>query len=273
LAHGQLAPPPAADKPAEKPAQPAPDPAPATRITPKEGEPTLIKFNDRGAMVRPEIPPEEAALDLVNLDAKEKAATDKLVDERGAAVDKVLGNNVPLLLKFLGVAKLDNRTEQLEAIKELAKVPEFTPLRDKVKYRDQLIAAMAPEKGVQYKQILSDYFSALSQQSKETQTFKGKAATPEQSRGFETLLAIGVEMRRSYDRQITAKGDKLGEMASKASLTPEQDAKIKAVIAEFQQKSAGKPTLEQQREAFTKVLKELNEGQRMTLLKELYGKA
>jgi hypothetical protein len=254
--------------PAATPA-PRPDALQGPKVEPKAGEPTLIKHDLQGHLVRPDLPPEEAALDLLGMDAGEKEAANAILAQRAVVMDKIVSENLPLLLKMQGVRQGDNQKEQMQAIKDLYKA--FAPLRDMGSLRQQVKLVITPEKGAKYDQILNEYWQALFQQATEMEKIRGKTPTESEIKGRETLLVAGQEIRRSYDRQIAAKTEHLNELLAKVSATPEQEAKIKNITSDYFQKTLGKPTSAQRWELMRSILKELNEDQQMILLKELYA--
>jgi hypothetical protein len=239
------------------------------KVQPKAGEPTLIKYDVNGKLVRPEVSPDEAALEFIGLDAGEKEAVQQILVGRAAIMDGLIADNLHLLLKFQGVRTGDTPKEQMQALKDLTKV--FEPVREMGPLRTQVEPHMAPEKAAKYKQILQDYWAALTQEDEVTLKAKGQPMTPSQIRGYETMLAFASEVKRSYDRQIAAKTDQLNDLLAKLGTTPKQDAKIRALTGDYFLKSPGKPTMQQKRELIQAILKELNDDQRMTLLKELYS--
>src|SRR6185436_14570233 len=87
--------------PAPAPA-PAPTP-PAATPAPAPGEPTLIRLDANGKIIRPDVTPDEAALDLIQLDDGEREAANQLVNARRAILDHVIAENLHLQLKFLGI--------------------------------------------------------------------------------------------------------------------------------------------------------------------------
>src|SRR5205814_3049126 len=225
---GTPATPPAHPTPPADPKPPAPHPpptptpaptapAPAGTPQPAPGEPTLIRHDATGKMVRPDLPPDEAALELVGLDASEREAVSQLLDARGAMLNHVIAENQPLLLKFLGIDAGDTPKEQMQALKDLT-TKAFAPLRDMGSLRDQVAPLLAPAKAAKYNEILSNYWSALSQEDSYL-TARGKPMTPGQIRGRETMLAYGGEIRRSYERLVEAKADKLPELLASAKPT------------------------------------------------------
>jgi hypothetical protein len=276
-AFAQVNPPPAAQpaKPAT-PAAPGEQPKPAPLQQPGTitnvdltGQPSLIKHNEKGELLRPDIPPDEAALELIGMDASEKEAVTQLLTARSAILDHVLSENLPLLLKFQGISSDDTQKEQMQALKDLI-TKAMNPLRDMGSLRDQVAPLLAPPIADRYKAILADYWAAVSQEDS-TKKARGQPMTPEQIRGMETMLSYGQEIRRSYDRKVEAQIDRLPAMVAAAKPTAEQQEKIKAATDAYVTKGAGKPTASNKRELFTNVLKDLNYDQRIAVLGQLYG--
>jgi hypothetical protein len=235
------------------------------------GLPSLIKHDANGKLLRPELPADEAALELVGLNDGEKAAVGQLLSARSAILDHVLSQNLPLLLKFQGIDSGDTQKEQMQALKDLI-TKAMNPLREMGSLRDQVAALLAPPIADRYKAILRDYWEAVSQEDS-MMTARGKPMTPEQIRGYETMLGYGQEIRRSYERQVEAKIDKLPAMVAAAKPTPDQDSKIKGLMNDYEKAAAGKPTASQKRALFRDVLKGLTYDQRIAVLGELYGDA
>jgi hypothetical protein len=254
--------------------QPAQAPAPnvqlsGPRVAPPAAEARLISYNLDGALRRLEIPPEEAALELIGLSESERAGADKVLSERAVAVDKVVADNLPLLLKFQGVRKNDSQKEQMQALSELRRAME--PVRQRGTLREELSKVIPPEKMAQLDLLVSDYRQAVLLEAEQTLKLRGEAPKPEAIRGREMLLAVGQELRRSYDRQIAAKTDQLNDMLKAVNATPEQEGKITNLATDFFQKTLGKPTPEQRHELFANVMKELDDDQKLLLLKEFYA--
>jgi hypothetical protein len=245
-------------------AQPSIAPAPAAQPA---GQPTLIRHDANGKIIRPDVSPDEAALELLDLDAGEKEAVNQLLTARHAILDQVIADNLRQLDKFLGIDTGDTQKERMQALKELITK---TSVRDMGSVHDHVAPLLAPQKAATYNDILSTYWAAITQED-QSKTARGKPMTPEQIRGMETMLAYGGEITRSYERLVEAKADQLGAMVSHAKPTPEQDAKIKALISAYTEKAQGKPTASQKRDVFRSVLKELDFDQRQAMLAELYG--
>jgi hypothetical protein len=260
-AFGQLVAPPPAPEKAEQPAA----------AQPAGSEPTLIKHDEKGRLIRPDAPADEAALDMVGLDAGERAAVDAVLAQRFAVIDGIVSENLPRLLKLQGVQRGDSEKERLQAIKEMFQA--FQPVRDMGQLRQVAATMMAPEKAAKYNQLLNDYWQALFQEATLTQKIRGKTPTESEIRGRETLLVTGIEILRSYDRQIKAKAPKLDDMLAKAKATPEQMAKIKPLEEEFRAKDPTQLTGIQYRQFFNSVLKQLNDDQMLGMLEALYADA
>ncbi|HYE60789.1 MAG TPA: hypothetical protein VD997_02235 [Phycisphaerales bacterium] len=255
----------------------APDAAPAPAAQPEQPQTLIRQDPATGMVVRLETTPEEAALELVKLDEKEKAAVDKALAERGAIIDKAVSANIGTLLKSQGFRKDDTNQERMQALVELQKqagksLEAYN--KEHGSLMQQIEKLIAPEKAATVRRLASDYRTAIQLQNEATfRTSKEKDEQKRMSqiRGMEAMLAFGVEVRRSYDRHIAAKEGQLSAMLTKAGVTPEQEATVQGLTAEYQMTTEGRPTVTQRREFFQKVFGALDDRQKLLLLSEIYG--
>ena len=258
-------------EPDPKPAtQPAADPLGGPKVEPRTGEPSLVATGMEGTIKRLEVSPEEAALPLLGLDDKEIEATVKVLDERAALLDKIVSENIPLLLKFQALRQGDTQKEQMQALTELAKA--LKPLREAHRLRDELARAMTPEKAEKMNRLVAEYWTAIYTEAEQTLKVKGgRVPTRAEISGYQTLLAVGLDIKRSYERVVGSRQAELDGFLKKLSVTPEQDTKIRNLATDYAQKTLGKPTPDQRTEFFAKVLKELDNEQKAQLLREFYN--
>jgi len=83
------------------------------------------------------------------------------------------------------------------------------------------------------------------------------------------LSSAAHEVKRSFDRQISARENAFKDLSSRLDLTPEQDAKVKQIFADLYIQTLGKPTPEQRRAAISKAFEELTPEQRLKFAQEL----
>ncbi len=270
LAVAQIAPP-------ATPANPQPSaPLSGPTVANAPGRLTLVHTSmDSGLIMRLETTPEEEALELVGLTPEEKAATDKIFAERAKVMDKIVAEHLPLLLKFQGYRENDTTKERMQALTELFRA--MQPMTDYSNEHGkplQLIAAVIPaEKMATVQKLVTEYNSALANEAeatvktKENQPDKRPAAL----RGRETLLHVGNEVKRSYERQIAAKEAALNDLVTRVNASPAQEERLRKLAAAYAKQTAGKPTAAQRRELFERIMKELDDEQKLLLLRELFG--
>ena len=114
----------AAAAPALAQVQPANDilAGPTVQITP--APPTHEKRDFNGSLIRPDMAIEEAALELLDLTAEERAAAQIVLDKRAAILDGVVADNLELLIQFNGAADGNPRVHQgCPRLRRQAKAP------------------------------------------------------------------------------------------------------------------------------------------------------
>lgn len=231
---------------------------------------TLVERDMQGVMRPLETAPEEAALALLTLSETEKAAVDRLLRARAEILDGVIRENLVLLLRVQGLSGEGAAKEDAQAaLKELTRL--LAPLRQRGPARNEISGVLMAENAKAFGGMLDEYWQAMIDDAvaKERETNPKAAVAGVAVR--ERLKAFGQEIRRSYDRQIAAGQARLEETIALLGLTPEQDGKIRNMVTDYFQKTAGNPTATQRREFFGRLMKELTPEQRVTIMKELYS--
>lgn len=247
-----------------------PTPLAGPKIDEKTAGPTLVRYDMSNRLRRlTDASPEEAALELLRLSEEEKGEVAHVLTERARAVDEMVGSNLPLLLE----ATLARDANDRKALREhLAKLyEEFATVRERGALKDEVAYVLTDEHAAAFRTLVDDYWKAVVRDE-----LKGRAGEMEGEKGRaivvrEALMAFGTEIRRSYERQVAQKTAQLEELISKVEATPEQGEKIRQITSAAFQASAGKPTLQQKRETFAKVMKVLTREQQRIVLAELYG--
>lgn len=254
--------------------QPPSDVLSGPKVKETRTERSLIKRDFRGRVQRLEANPAEAAVELLSLDTATKAKVQAVLDERTAMIDRLVRDNLELLVKFQNTS---DRRGKLGLLREYREV--FTELEAKGKLQDRVKAALPKDQAARYDELIAGYWDTIvadAAQEAKQESKNAKEPAKEPNRGEilirEGLLAFGSEIRRSYERQIAAKTKELEEFLVKLELTPEKEAKIRTLFADSFQATKGKPTPQQRRDLMLRVLRELNNDQRKTVIQELLGK-
>jgi hypothetical protein len=263
--------------------QPKTEPAPGSstdvlsgpKVKETQTERSLIRRDFRGRVQRLEANPAEAAVELLSLDAATKAKVQAVLDERTAMIDRLVRDNLELLVKFQNT---NDRRGKLGLLREYREV--FKELEAKGKLQDQVKAALPKDQAARYDELIAGYWDTIvadAAQEAKQESKNAKEPAKQANRGEilirEGLLAFGGEIRRSYERQIAAKTKELEEFLAKLGLSPEKEAKIRTMFSDSFQATMGKPTPQQRRDLALRVLGELNAEQRKIVIQELLGRS
>lgn len=248
-------------------AQPEGDVLSGPKVKETQSERTLIKRDFSGKVQRLDANPAEAAVELLTLGEATRAKVKAIMDERTAALDLIVRDNLELLVKFQNTG---DRKGKMALLREYRAV--FKDLEAKGKLQDQMRAALPKDQATRYDELIAGYWDTVVADA-EQEAKKGKeTAGRSEILVREGLLAFGGEIKRSYERQIGAKTKELEEFLGKLGLTPEKETKIRNLFTDSFQATKGKPTAQQRRELMVKVLRELDAEQRKIVIKELLGK-
>lgn len=231
---------------------------------------TLIEREFSGRIRRTEIPPEEAALALLALSAQEKTAAARVLTERAAILDRIVLGNIELLLQLATASAAGERAEQGEILAKLG--TELEPLRDRGPLADELAGALTEDNARRLRSLVREYWSAVVQEGVADARKQGQTLRPGQVVAREMRAAVGQEIRRSYERQVTARVAELDRQLAAMGLSPEQEGKIRNMVTEYAQKTRLSPTDADRRRLFAAIMGELSPEQRRAFVKQVLGR-
>lgn len=258
---------PPAEQDATPTAQPADDILSGPKVEETQAERSLVRRNFQGKVQRLDTNPAEAAAELLSLDASTRAKVKAILDKRAATLDKIVRDNLELLLKFQNTP---DRRGKLALLRDAREV--FKPLDADGKLQDQIAAALPKDQADRYKEILEGYWQTLVADAEQEARGGKDKATAAEIRAREVLLAFGTEIRRSYERQVASRVRELEDFLGKLGLPAEKEAKLRTMFAEFAERTKLKPTEQQRREFALKVLRELDREQQQKVLAEILGR-
>lgn len=234
------------------------------------GERSLIRRDFQGRVRRLEIPPEEAAIELLRLDEPTKAKTQKILDECSAILDKAVRDNIDLLLRLQSA----DRRVRLDLIREFGE--SLKELRSWGTLREEVRGVLPKEQATRYNELIDGYWDVVvsdavqaAQRENSTRPAPGRAEVLAR----EVLTSLGNEIRRSFERQIGQRAREFEELLGKLGLSPEKESKIRGMLADHVERTGGKPTPQQRRDLVLRIYGELDREQKRIAAQELLGLA
>lgn len=250
--------------------QPAPghnntQPHEATKADETAKGKTLVQRDADNKLKRIDIAPEEAAIQIMDLDPAERERCNKIFVERAAILDEIIMKNFNLLGKLHTALQAGDK----EAISKAysAFTPKLERLSDRGRLEDELKPELRMDHVPEFQRLVAEYRQALIQDGIREVKAEGKEAVPQSIANREMLIATGEQIRRAYDRTVSTKVADFDPILAKLSLKPEQATKIRGLTADFAQKHAGNAAPEQKRELVMQMLKEMEPDQRIAFAK------
>lgn len=264
------------------------------KVVDRERPKTLVERDASGALVRIEQRPEVAALALLTLTPEEKLATDRIVLEHQVAVGRALDEHMAMFLEYQGVRQSANR----EKMRELA--PKFRQAMGALlspSLIDRVAGALPKEKSEGLRGYVDEYLQAeFTQQSEQRGGAEGERRPtsrkkddrpgedgmmpsprkdvpmqmPKAMRERQEANLLMREMARTLSSIVQERTARMDAALKAAEATPEQEARIKAIVRETS--SPTKPPTPAEREQTTrKILAELGPEQGRKFLQALRG--
>lgn len=284
----------------EPPAEPAPhtNPLAGPSVGGDEaaGGATIVVRDFSGKIKRPDMRPEVAALEVLSLSDREREATRQVLAQRAATLDKLVRENIDLLLRAQAAREGDDRAEKQAVLKEITRA--FAPLGEGGTLQAKLMAELEPANAAKFRAVLHEYWRARAREAAPQRDDKPPTKQPaaQRQRGdelmrdaasdpmrdgaaghdVEALLTkrqrqalariaaetLGQEVRRSYENLAADGAARLDAVIEALALTDEQQTKVRAIVTEFAQESKLNPTRMQRLKLFLRVSRELTPEQR-----------
>lgn len=226
---------------------------------------SLIERESDGSIRRTEVPPEIAALALLELSAATSASIDEIVQKRGRFLDSFIEKNIELLGK-LDTAnntgdKLDQALLGVEALAKLAPLAKGGPLKKQIRAR------LASDDAKKYDAILKEYWDSIvaQEQGKDSKRSRFEILTGER------LQSVLRELAAAYERLESSGALLFYFFFDKIELSKEQERDIREMLDKFVDDTKGNATPEQEGLMFFAVLTKLNVKQQAQVMKRVQG--
>ncbi len=237
---------------------------------------TLVERDFDGAVKLPEIPPEEVAMDLLDLDGAEAteaqraalAAARKVLEERAKFIDDFVVNNIPLLTMFGNAENTGDKLDQVMlALEALRK---FSPLMEKGPLRVRLAAVLPEVDRAKFEGLLDEFWLAVEKDRARKPKADGSRPNRLEILIGAKLESFGREGERAFAR-VQYSGALLYSYATKGlTLTPQQKRQLRE-LSETHAAKGDDVTEEDNRKLFVRALGVLRVEQRPRFIKNLRG--
>ncbi|MBL0928338.1 MAG: hypothetical protein IBJ11_11925 [Phycisphaerales bacterium] len=234
-------------------------------------KPTLVERDFEGKVKRLEVPPEEAALEMLGLTAEEREATAAVLAARASLMDRLLVDHYDLVARGLTIRNEPEAAKRLAYAEEVRKA--FAPVREQGRLVDLLAAKLPEGKSGELRRMTREYWEAVLREGagevKEAGDRRGAVREQMRKLGEE---AFGHEIKRSFERLSASGQQRLDDAVKTLGLTPEQELKVRNLSTDFAQQTKLKPTAAQRAELFRKIMAELTPEQRVKAWEMVRGR-
>ena len=228
---------------------------------------SLVEREFGGRLKRLEADPAQAALVLLELSPEERAATERIFNERAAIMDRIVTENLRLVVEMSQAFQARDEVAGLALAADLyRKAGAFV---ERGRLVDELAAVLNEEQADELRRLTQEYWRAAIEETAQEKGPNGRPRGRQGALAYERLTMLGHEVRLSFERTVTAQGRELEALLKDLGVTPEQESVIRAVVEETYIATFGKPTRAQQVAGFVKVYDVLDAEQRRELAKRL----
>ena len=248
------------DEPSDRPILRGPAVEPAAQAD------SLIRLAYNGRVQRLEdIRPELAALELVDLDERTRAAIADKIEARAAFLDEAVLEHYETLLELYAAFGAGDQGEVARLYMEFA--GHLQPLFEAGGLARQLAREMPSGQAREYARLLRDYDRAVAQDALDhPEASRGTAANLQEALRNERIGVLLQEVGRSFTRIVQQKSQQLEEVLAALRLEPDREAEIRAIVEQIGGEFGLNPSESEKREVFARVMRELTPAERQRLM-------
>ncbi|HYE02510.1 MAG TPA: hypothetical protein VD963_04670 [Phycisphaerales bacterium] len=229
------------------------------------GPASLVRRDFAGRLERPEGPAPEAALALLVLTPGEEARARAVLLERAAVVDRLVLDNLELLLRAQGLAEAEPAA-RARLVVDLAEAAR--PLTERGTMAQELERVLSAENGRRLRALVSEYVREAARE-RATGAASGSArptrAELRRALAAEAAEAVGLEFRLGVERTIGAAGRQFEELLQDLALSPEQEGRVRQIVGAAFEQSYGKLGRAERAAVFVRVWSVLEPDQQRRL--------
>ncbi len=211
--------------------------------------------------------PEERAVALLRLDEATRARVETILDERSAILDRVLVDNLDLLLQFQSARASGSATRQLSILRTF--VRKLEPLRRRGSLRDEIARVLPEDQRARFEAMIDEYEDALEAQARADARARGERFQPLAYRIRRNLERLGQDIAASYERAIGSRVAELEAFLERASLSPASEREVRRIITEFGQQTMLRPTPADKRRLVRDLWNAVRPEERIRLIRAL----
>lgn len=198
--------------------------------------------------------PEVAALDTLTLSDEERAQVGGVLVRREATMQRLIRENIDLLLRAQAVREGNDPDAKRALMEDMREA--FSDLAKDGTLAEQIAAALSPDNAAKFNEMNKEYWRALIKAPKDD------AAKDRRAAARAALQVLGQEVRQAYERMIAEGKESLDRVIADLELSAEQEDRVRALVAEFGQKTKLNPTPKARVALFGEIAKELTPEQR-----------
>lgn len=219
---------------------------------------TLVSTDMQGRFRRLEVRPEEAALDVLSIDAERLDLARGVVEQRASAIRKHVLENIELIKTFADGPKDGPSAEKLG--RELYE--RFDPKHTRDPLIEPLARVLSSDEQSELKRVVEEYWERTIE-NEQARNRKQSRADIESRLAYEQFQR---EVRRAYDTTLRPFQQKLENIYAAVDPTPEQRRALRGVMIEYIRASQSSPGPERRVKLARAIYEALDEERRVKLL-------
>lgn len=220
---------------------------------------TIVRYEFAGGVAPTPVQPEAAALDVLGLSAEERAGADAVLLRRARIIEDLVSTRLEQFVRLGTASAAGDTGDVLTQIG--AMVGKAVSLNADGPLREQIDRALPEHARAEFARVLNEYWKAVLGQT--------GPARPKGGAIEVRLGALGREVEAAFQRLLGSGALIKTYLTRELTLTPEQDARVAELAAEFARTTNGSPTKGQETAFFFRLMSYLTPEQQAKVVATL----
>ena len=249
----------------------APDSAPALAGPDlvDAGPRTLVVYEYGGGLQELDLPPAEAALELLDLDRATNERVAHVLAQRAMLAEQLIIDHFDLVSQGDSIKASGNKLEQ--GLFMLSVLRALQPLLERGPLEDELRPLLPPDRAAEFDTLLNEYWIAVGRSRVEATRREGGKLSLRKAVREARRDQIGKEVELAAKRALESERFAIEYLTRGLDLTAEQQTRIEKLVNDFVGRTMGDAGQSDKERLFVEVFAYLNEHQRQLLMERIKG--
>ncbi|MBK7403212.1 MAG: hypothetical protein IPJ41_00920 [Phycisphaerales bacterium] len=230
---------------------------------------SLVAYEYGGGLHELDLPPAEAALELLQLDPDTSDRVAQVLTERAMLAEQLIIDNFDLVSQGDAIKASGNKIEQ--GVFFLSVIRVLNPLLERGPLEDEIRPLLPADQAAEFDRLLDAYWKAVGRSRADQARSRGEKLSVRKAVREARRDQIGKEIELAAKRAIESERFAVEFLTKGLELTEAQHSRIERLVNDFVARTMGEAGQSDKERLFAEVFAYLNEHQQQLLMERIKG--